>query len=117
MTSTRRVRQGDVVLLDTPFPDDTGSKMRPGVIVSTEGYHRGRRDVLIASLTGNISRRLAGKYVLLDWALAGLDRSSAISGQMETVARSRLGRRIGSVSNRDMAGIVEALKEIFGMAD
>ena len=116
MTSTRRTGRGDVVILNTPFPDDTGSKMRPGVIVSTDEYHRGRRNVLIASLTGNVSQRLAGKYVLLDWALAGLDRSSAISGQIETVARSRLGRRVGSVSNRDMAGIVEALKEIFGMA-
>ena len=116
MTSTRRVRRGDVVILDTPFPDDTGSKIRPGVIVSTEEYHRGRRDVLIASLTGNVTRRLAGKYVLLDWAWAGLDRSSATSGQIETMGRSRIDRRIGSVSSRDMTGITDALKEIFGLA-
>ena len=116
MTSTRRVRRGDVVILDTPFPDDTGSKRRPGVIVSTEEFHRGRREVLIASLTGNVARRLVGKYILLDWALAGLDRSSATSGQMETAARSRISRRIGSVSGRDMAGITESLKEIFGLA-
>ena len=117
MTSTRRAGRGDVVILNTPFPDDKGSKMRPGVIVSTEEYHRGRRDVLIASLTGNVTRRLAGKYVLLDWARAGLDRSSATSGQIGTMARSRINRRVGSVSGRDMAGIVEALKEIFGLAD
>ena len=81
MTSTRRVSRGDVVILDTPFPDNTGSKIRPGVIVSTEEYHRGRRVVLIAPLTGNAARRLTGKYVLLDWALAGLDRTSATPGK------------------------------------
>lgn len=117
MTSIRRVRRSDVVILDTQFTDDTGSKLRPGVIVSTEEYHQGRRDVLIASLTGNVYRRLTGKYILLDWSLAGLDRSSATSEQIETVARSRIGPRIGSVSDRDMAGIMDALKQIFGMAD
>ncbi len=117
MTSTRRISRGDVVIRNTPFSDQRGSKTRPAVVVSTEAYHRGRRDVLVAALTANVTRRLAGKYVLLDWAAAGLDKSSATSGQIETVERSIIGRRIGQVTGRDMAGIAESLKEIFGLAD
>ena len=117
MTSTRRVGRGDVVVYDTPFSNRRGSKARPTVVISTEAYHRGRNDVLVVGLTTNVAHRLSGKHILSEWAAAGLDRPSATSGQIHTAERSIIGRRVGSVSGRDMAGIVEALKEIFGLAD
>ena len=116
MTSARRVGRGDVVIFDTPFSNQRGSKSRPTVIVSTEAFHRGRNDVLIAGLTSNIAHRLAGKHILSEWVAAGLDWPSATSGQIYTAERSIIGRRVGSVSDGDMAGITEALKQIFGMA-
>ncbi len=61
--------------------------------------------------------RLTGKYILLDWSSAGLDKTSATSGQIDAVERSIIGARIGHISDRDMAGIADALKEIFGLAD
>ena len=36
---------GDVVLVPFPFTNQTGSKRRPAVIVSSAAYHRGRPDV------------------------------------------------------------------------
>jgi len=39
MTSFSR---GDVVLVKFVFSDEKGAKQRPGLIVSTDGYHQGR---------------------------------------------------------------------------
>jgi len=35
---------GDVVLVPFPFTDQSATKQRPGVIVSSPAYHRARRD-------------------------------------------------------------------------
>ena len=48
MTSFSR---GDVVLVKFVFADEKGAKQRPGVIVSTEGYHQGRREAILAAIT------------------------------------------------------------------
>ena len=115
MQSTTSIRRGDIVLLVTLYTDWSNSKIRPSVIMSSEEYHQGRHDVVTASLTTKFNRRLAGMYVLSDWADSGLNQPSATSGQIVTVARSKVGRRIGRVSSRDLAGIEGALRQIFGL--
>lgn len=115
MQSTISISRGDIFLLDTQFTNWSGSKIRPTVIMSTAAYHRGRRDVVGASLTTQLKHRLHGTYLLIDWANSGLDDPSATSGQIVTTARSMLGRRVGHVSARDLAGIERALRQIFGL--
>lgn len=116
-TSMTSIRRGDVVIYRAQYSDLSGSKIRPAVVVSSPDFHRGRSQVVVANLTTNVSTGLAGKYLLLDWAASGLRGASATSGDIATVDRSKIGRRIGSVSSRDMTGIMDALKQIFGMAD
>ena len=43
---------GDIVLVPFPFTDQSGTKKRPAVIVSSAAYHQARRDVLIMAVTG-----------------------------------------------------------------
>ncbi len=117
MRSTTFIRRGDVVIHRARFSDHSGSKRRPSVIVSSAAYHRGRSEVVLANLTTNISTRLAGKYILLDWAAAGLQAASATSGDIATVDRADLSPRIGRLSPRDLAGIKEILKEILEITD
>lgn len=115
MQSTTFIRRGDIVIYHARFSDFSGGKNRPSVIVSAAAFHRGRKEVVVAHLTTNISTRLAGKYLLRDWAAAGLQASSATSGDLATIARSELGPRIGHLSGRDLAGIDGALRRIFGL--
>jgi mRNA interferase MazF len=42
---------GDVVLVPFPFTDQSASKQRPGVIVSSLAYHRARHDVVLMAIT------------------------------------------------------------------
>jgi len=50
-------RRGDVVLVGFVYSDESGKKLRPAVIISSLAYHRGRREVIVAAITSNVSRR------------------------------------------------------------
>ena len=40
-------KRGDIVLVRFVFADESGSKLRPAVVVSSEGYHHGRQEAII----------------------------------------------------------------------
>lgn len=48
-------KQGEVILVPFPFSDQTITKQRPAVIVSSNEYNAKRADVIIAAITSNIT--------------------------------------------------------------
>ena len=54
MRSTTTYEFGDVVLVPFPFTDQTTSKQRPAVVVSSAAYHRERRDLILLAITSEI---------------------------------------------------------------
>ncbi len=57
-------RRGDVVLVSFVFLEETGKKLRPALVVSSEGYHRGRQEVIVAAISSNVRRRLFGDQIV-----------------------------------------------------
>ena len=47
MAATSRFSFGDVVLVPFPFTDQSGTKNRPAVVVSSSGYNANRPDIVI----------------------------------------------------------------------
>ena len=45
MANSSRFSFGDVVLVPFPFTDQSGTKKRPAVVVSSLGYNTSRRDI------------------------------------------------------------------------
>ncbi len=99
--------QGAVVLVQFVYPDQTGVKLRPALVLSTDTYHRGRQEVILAGITSNVIRVLVGDTVVQDWQIAGLLAPSVVTGILQTVKQSALSRRLGGLSARDLR-MVEA---------
>jgi mRNA interferase MazF len=57
MPPTTAYSFGDVVLVPFPFTDQSGSKKRPAVIVSSDEYQTQRRDLVIMAITSQIRPR------------------------------------------------------------
>jgi mRNA interferase MazF len=111
-------RRGDVVLVAMDFTDRSGSKLRPALVVSGEGYNRGTPDVLIASITGNLKAiPHPGDHRIREWKGAGLLKPSLAQTKLATVENSIVRRRLGRLHPHDLTAFSRGLKEALGLAD
>jgi mRNA-degrading endonuclease toxin of MazEF toxin-antitoxin module len=70
---------GDVVLVPFPFTDQTTSRKRPAVVVSSSDYSLHRPDVILMAVTSQVrSTPLYGEIVITEWRKAGLVKPSVI---------------------------------------
>ena len=54
MAANARFSVADVVLVPFPFADQSGTKQRPAVVVSSAGYDLNRRDIVIMAITSQV---------------------------------------------------------------
>ena len=94
-------RCGEVVLLPFPYTDQTGSKRRPALILSTDAYNRRRGDIIVAPITGNLATGQADDTALIAWDQAGLLKSSVVKGILGTVEQALVLRVLGTLSASD----------------
>jgi mRNA interferase MazF len=108
------IQPGDVVTAD--FPGATGVKRRPCVVVSTNGYHQTRPDVVPGVLTSQIARAThPSDYVLQDWNAAGLHCPSAFRSFLFTLPVNSV-TVIGSLTDGDWSGVRHALRSAIAVS-
>ena len=104
-----------MVLIDFPFSDESVKKLRPALIVSSAGYHNGRREVVIAAITSNVTRQLFGDHLVSEWRSAGLLFPSTVTGIIRTIKQSMIRRRLGCLPKADLAHVEVALRGSLGL--
>jgi mRNA interferase MazF len=110
-------RKGDVVLVPIGFTDQSGTKRRPAVIISSDQYNTQSPDVMIASITGNLQAvRHPGDHLLHHWQEAGLLRPSLVQAKIATVETSIVERRLGRLSRDDVTELDRGLREALGLS-
>lgn len=107
--------RGDVVLVSFVFSDETGERRRPAVIVSSEAYHKGRQEVIIAAITSRTDRILTGDYLISDWQGAGLLFPSVATGIIRTIKQGMIAKRLGTMPQLDMQEIEGNLQKALGL--
>lgn len=115
MQGTTSYIRGDIVLVDFVFSDESGMKLRPALIVSSERYHRARQDVITAAITTNVGRRLFGDRAIAGWREAGLQFPSVVTGIVRTVKAPMIRHRLGALQRDDLAGVDQALRGSLGL--
>ena len=53
-----RVQRGDIVLVDFPYSNHTGSKMRPALVVQSDVWNQRLNTTMLAGITSNLHRRV-----------------------------------------------------------
>jgi mRNA interferase MazF len=115
MPPTITYRFGDVVLVPFPFTDQTGSKKRPAIVVSSLTYHQRRRDLIIMAVTSQIRPAAAfGEVTLTEWQKAGLLQPSVTKPILATLERPLILRRLGQLQDVDRKALQYALGLILG---
>ncbi len=113
MTSYER---GDVVLVPFPFSDQTATKKRPAVIVSSAQYNAMSRDVVILAVTSRTGKTPGiGECPVRDWQHAGLLKPSSIKPAISTIDRMLIYRKLGALSRPDLSGTDQALRALLDL--
>ena len=108
--------RGDVVLVSFIFADETGVKRRPAVIISSDAYHTGRDEAIIAAITSRTDRILVGDHLIAAWQSAGLLFPSVATSIIRTIKQDMINRRLGSLPTQVMRATDSKLKLALGLS-
>lgn len=115
MPSTTTYSFGDVVLVPFPFTDQSTTKKRPAVIVSSDAYNRARPDVIVMAVTSQMSAYpRIGEVVVSGWKEAGLLKASTIKPILATIEDGQVIRAFGKLTQSDSLLVKDALNTILG---
>lgn len=115
MPRTTNYRPGDVALVNFVFSEETGTKRRPVVVLSSDAYHRGREEAIVAAVTSNVDRVLFGDTVVDAWREAGLLYPSVATAIVRTVKQEMLGKKLGTLAEGDRRRVARNLRAALGL--
>lgn len=109
--------RGDVVLINHPFSDASGSKVRPAVVVQNNRRNAALSETIVAIIRKNVRHVATDPTQLLidigtpDGKASGLNLSSAVKcGKHFTIDESLVFRKIGQLSPALMSQMDNCLK-------
>jgi mRNA interferase MazF len=106
---------GDVVLVPFPFTDQSGTKKRPAVVISSVHYHTDRRDIVIMAITSQLRPHPAfGEFTVADWRKAGLIAPSAVKPVLTTIEKRLVLRKLGRLQQADIRSLRASIEQILG---
>ena len=115
MAATSRFSFGDVVLVPFPFTDQSGTKKRPAVVVSSHGYNASRRDIVIMAITSQVRTPLGfGEAMVSYWHNAGLVKTSVLKPVFATIEQGLVLRIMGDLSAADIKTLRELVADVIG---
>lgn len=108
-------RFGDIVLVPFPFTDQTTTKKRPAIVVSSEAYQDKKLDLILMAITSQSKPTLAfGEVRVAEWQKAGLLKPSVIKPVLTTVEKGLIVKKIGRLEEQDRKNLQNAIQDILG---
>jgi len=106
---------GDIILVPFPFTDQSATKKRPAVVISSKPYNEQRPDLIIMAVTSQIKlASVIGEVIIQNWQAAGLLKPSAIKPVMTTIEKPLVIKTMGQLKENDQKALQESIKEILG---
>ncbi len=112
-----KVQRGDVVIIDHPFSDATGSKVRPPLVVQNDRRNALLGETIVVLITRNLSSVQSDPTQLLldlgtsDGKASGLHADSAVKcGKLFTIHQSLIRKHLGLLSAGLMQRVNDCLK-------
>lgn len=120
MPSTITFKRGQVIVVDVPFSDRSGTKPRPAMIISADAFHRGLPDIIVCPISSQpryFTRPGPGDCPLRAWRVIGLRHPSTLRVSKLLAIDKRIVRRtLGTASREDLAHVDGALRQALALA-
>jgi mRNA interferase MazF len=108
---------GDVLLVPFPFTDQTTTKKRPTIVISSNIYNQEKIDLILIAVTSQASKQLQlGDMLISEWSQAGLIKLSVIKPIITTLEKPLVIRKLGKLETLDIQALRISLKQIIGVS-
>jgi len=108
------LRRGDVVTVAAPGDD---GKPRPAVVIQADALNEADGEGVILALMTSTLRDAPLLRLTIDAAAAGLGLPTQVMvDKIATVRRSKVGRLVGHLSDRDLVALNRLLAFVIGLA-
>ena len=117
-----KVQRKDVVLVDFPFTDGSGSKVRPALVIQNDRDNNRLVNTIVAQISGTTHRALEPTQAFIDLKtpdgkLSGLRFDSVVNcANVVTLELSLVHRKLGELSDTMMNQVDLAIKEALEIA-
>ena len=106
---------GDIVLIPFPFTDQSSTKKRQAVVVSSTAYNLTRIDIVVMAVTSQVRLPTkADEIEIMEWQKAGLLKPSVIKPIFTTIEKALVIRDLGSLETADAEALRNILRTILG---
>ncbi|WP_374689050.1 type II toxin-antitoxin system PemK/MazF family toxin [Promineifilum sp.] len=108
------IEPGDVLLVPFPYTDQSATKQRPAVVLSSKAYNLAHADLILAPITGRFGGE--DEVRLIAWQKAGLARPSAVKPLLASFEASLIRRKLGRLEPRDLAAVRSLFVRVLGLS-
>ncbi|CAN5579906.1 type II toxin-antitoxin system PemK/MazF family toxin [soil metagenome] len=106
---------GEIVLVPFPFTDQSETKKRPAVVVSSTAYNLTRLDVILMAITSQIRKPLkSDEFEILKWQEAGLLKPSVVKPVLTTIEKRLILKQLGTLEQNDVENLRKILQTVLG---
>jgi mRNA interferase MazF len=106
---------GDVVLVPFPFTDQTTTKKRPAIVVSSADYQLQRLDLILIGVTSQANPASSfGEMTIANWKNTGLIKPSIVKPVLTTLDVKLVIKKLGRLEEPDYQALQNLLKIILG---
>lgn len=111
-------RQGAVVLVPFPFTDQSGSKVRPAIVVSSDLFNSLHSDIVLAAITTQIPVALDPRTEIVlgqaDVTTGRIKQASIIkAAKLFTCETGLIRRQVATVETAKLAEVLAVLRALF----
>ena len=107
---------GDVLLVPFPFTDQTTTKKRPTIVISSDSYNQSKLDLLLIAVTSQVKIPLQfGEILITEWSNAGLLKTSVIKPIITTLEKQLVIKKLGKLATPDIEALQNLLQQIIGI--
>lgn len=106
--------RGDIILVRYQGSAGEEHRLRPALVVSTETYHRGRKQMVVSAVTSSPRAPQAGDTAVESWQKSGLLGPSLVTGVLLTITPDAIERRLGWLEPEDLHAVESSLRVSLG---
>ncbi len=102
------------MLVPFSFTDQSSTKKRPAVVVSSAVYNAEWPDLIVMAVTGQVRAENRFDIPLQDWQSANLLKPSVVKPVITTVEQGLVIKQLGKLGERDRKALAESLRAVLG---